>query len=122
MINLGSASLKPGRTFISNPGRRAKRAEQVMVKALADSGCSVSILSYNLASRINLHIMMAGNARLKDASDNKMDISGKGALVVQEEHGCPYDIKVRVSRSLGQEELMMGWGTSSTSTYAIRTS
>ena len=85
------------------------RSEHVTVEALADSGGSVMIVSYDLAGRINMQVKKPANASLKDASGNDMDITGKGILVVQEEHGFPHKFKVLVSMSLMQEELVVGF-------------
>ena len=49
-----------------------------------------------------------GDATLKDASHKHMDVSGKGEIMVQEEHGLPHKIKVLVSKDLGQDELVVG--------------
>ena len=57
--------------------------------------------------RINMQIRKPENAPLKDASSNNINISGKGTSVVREEHCFPYKIKIIVSTSLGQEELLV---------------
>ena len=38
-----------------------------------------------------------------------MYVSGKGAVVVQEEHGFPHKIKVLISKDLGKDELLVVW-------------
>ena len=48
-----------------------------------------------------------GDATLKDSSHKHMDVSGKGKIIVQEEHGLPHKIKVLVSKDLGQDELVV---------------
>ena len=48
------------------------------------------------------------DATLKNASQKHMDVSGKGEIMVQEEHGLPHKIKVLVSIDLGQDELVVG--------------
>ena len=50
-----------------------------------------------------------GDAKLKNASQKHMDVSGKGEIMVQEEHGLPHKIKVLVSKDMGQDELVVGW-------------
>ena len=44
-----------------------------------------------------------GEATLKDGSHNHMDVSGIGAIMVQEDDGLPLKINVLISRSLGEE-------------------
>ena len=61
------------------------------VEALADSGASASIISWWCLERL-MH----------------MDVSGKGEIMVQEEHGLPHKIKVLVLIDLGQDELVVG--------------
>ena len=48
------------------------------VQALADSGASASIISWDLAKNINMIMYGKGDATLKDASHKHMDVSGKG--------------------------------------------
>ena len=57
------------------------------VEALADSGSSESIISFDLAQSIDLQMRGKGSASLKDARGNNMDVSSRGRLVIQEE--CP---------------------------------
>ena len=49
-----------------------------------------------------------GKATLKDGSHNYMDVSGIGSIMVQEKEGLPLKIKVLISKSLGEEELVIG--------------
>ena len=78
------------------------------VEALADSGASVSLITWNLAKKLNMVIFDKGGATLKDASHKHMDVSGKGEVIVQEEQGLPYKIKVLVTKDLGPDELVVG--------------
>ena len=57
------------------------------MEALADSGASVSLIAWNLAKKLNMVIFDKVDATLKDASHKHMDVSGKGEVIVQEEHG-----------------------------------
>ena len=49
-----------------------------------------------------------GKATLKDGSHNYMDVSGIGSIMVQEKEGLPLKITVLISKSLGEEELVIG--------------
>ena len=82
------------KTWILRPGRTGENNPIIRLEALADSGSSVSILSHDLAERINdnMKIRRGGMARLQEASGNVMDVSGRGTLVVQEKHGFPHKI------------------------------
>ena len=82
--------------------------KQQKIQALADSGASCSIISWDLATTLNIHIYEKGEAILKDGSYNHMDVSGRGEVVVQEEMGYPLKIDVPVSKSLGEGELVVG--------------
>ena len=55
-----------------------------------------------------MNIYEKGEATLKDGSHNHMDVSGIGEIMVQEDEGLPLNIKVLISKSLGQEELVVG--------------
>ena len=70
--------------------------KQQTIQALADSGASASIISWDLANNINMEIYEKGDATLKDASHKHMDVSGQGEIIVQEEHGLPHKIQVLV--------------------------
>ena len=59
--------------------------KQQTIQALADSGASVSILSWDLATTINMTIYEKEESTLKDGSHNHMDVSGRGEIMVQEE-------------------------------------
>ena len=72
------------------------------VEALADSGASASIISWDLAKKVNMIVFEKGDATLRDASHKHMDVSGRGEIMVQEEHGLPHKIKVLVSKYLGE--------------------
>ena len=76
--------------------------KQQTIQALADSGASASIISWDLAKTINMTIYEKGEATLKDGSHNHMDVSGKGEIMVQEDDGLPLKIQVLVSKSLGK--------------------
>ena len=78
------------------------------MEALADSGASASIISWDLAKKLNIVVFEKGDATLKDASNTHMDVSGKGEVMVQEEYGLPHIIKVSVSKDLGPDELVVG--------------
>ena len=78
------------------------------VEALADSGASASIISWDLAKKLNIVVFEKGDATLKDASHKHMDVSGKGEVMVQEEYGLPHKIKVLVSKDLGPDKLFVG--------------
>ena len=66
------------------------------VQALANSGVSASIISWDLAKKLNMVVFGKGDATLKNASHKHVDGSGKGEIIVQEEHGLPHKIKVLV--------------------------
>ena len=69
-----------------------------MVEALADSG----VLSVNSILPPGEQDQLADHDGLlrppEVCKEQQMDISARGILVVQEEHGYPYEIKVLVSR------------------------
>ena len=50
--------------------------KQQAIQALADSGASASIISWNLATTLNMPRYEKGKATLKDGSHNHMDVSG----------------------------------------------
>ena len=78
------------------------------VETLADSGASSSIISWNLAKKLDMIIFDKADATLKDASNKHMDVSGRGEVVVQEESGFPHKIKVLISRDIGKDKLVVG--------------
>ena len=78
------------------------------MKALADSGASVSLIAWNLAKKLSMVIFDKGDATLKDTSHKQIDVSGKGEVIVQVEHGLPYKIKVLVTKDLGPDKLVVG--------------
>ena len=82
--------------------------KQQKIQVLADSGVSCSIISWDLATTLNIHIYEQGEATLKDGNYIHMDVSGRGEVVVQEEEGWPLKIDVLVSKSLGEGELVVG--------------
>ena len=82
--------------------------QQQTIQALADSGASAFINSWDLAKNINMIIYEKGDATLKDGSHNHMYVSGKGEVIVQEDDGLPLKIKVLVSKDLGKDELVVG--------------
>ena len=45
---------------------------------------------------------------MQDARTKHMGVSGRGEIMVQEEYGPLHMIKVRVSKDLGQEKLVVG--------------
>ena len=80
----------------------------IHVEALADSGASASILSLDLAKKLNMTIFDKGDTTLKDAINKYMDVSGRGEIMVEEEYGIPHRIKVLVSKDLELDELVVG--------------
>ena len=75
---------------------------------MADSGASDSIISWDLAKKMNMIVFEKGDATLNEPSHKLMDVSGRGEIMVQEEHGLPHKIKVLVSKDLGKNELVVG--------------
>ena len=71
-----------------------KEGKVQTVEALADSGAS--IISLDLAKKVNMMIFEKGDATLKDASHNNMDMSGRGDIMVQEEHMIKHKMKFLV--------------------------
>ena len=65
------------RALISRHGSWVEKMRKTRVEALADSGSSVSIISFNLAQTINLQMRGKGSALLKDASGNDMYMCGR---------------------------------------------
>ena len=87
-------------------GTRDGKAQEV--EALADSGPSASIISWDLAKKVNMILFEKGDATLKDARNKYMDLSGRGEIVVQEELGLPHKIKVLLSKDLAKDKLAVG--------------
>ena len=78
------------------------------VEALADSGASASLISWDLAKKSNMVVFEKGDATMKDAGHKHMDVSGNGEVMVQEEYGRPHKIKVQVPKDLGADKLVVG--------------
>ena len=74
------------------------------VEDLAESGASILTISWDLAKKVNMIVFEKGDATLKDASHKFMDFSGRGEIMVQEEHEIPHKIKVLASKDLGENE------------------
>ena len=85
-----------------------KEGKVQTVEALADSEASTSIISWDLAKKVNMIVFLKRDATLKDASHKHMDMGGRGEIMVQEERGIPHKIKLLVSKDLGQDELVVG--------------
>ena len=85
-----------------------QEGKQQTIQALADSGASASIISWDMAKNIAMIMYEKGDATLKDASHKHMDVSGKGEIIVQEDYGMPHKTKVLVSKDLGKDELVVG--------------
>ena len=64
-----AATLRPMKTFLSIPAMTGTRSEHVTVEALATSGSLVSILSYDLAGRINMEVKKPGYQWEEDSGD-----------------------------------------------------
>ena len=62
----------------------------------------------DLTKKVKMTVYEKGDARLKDASNKHMDVSGRGEIMVQEEYKIPHKIKVLISIDLGQDELVLG--------------
>ena len=92
----GLEALITMRALISRNGSWEEKKSKTKVEALAYSGSSVSIISFDLAQKIHLQMRGQGSASLKDASGDNMDVSGRGRLVIQEAHSVPHKIKVRL--------------------------
>ena len=103
-----SEALLTMKTWIFKPRSQGKEEPRYRVEVLADSGSSVSIISYNLAVKVDMQIRKKGSASLQDASGNDMDVSGRDSLMVKEEDGISHKIKVIVSKDLGEEEVAVG--------------
>ena len=58
-----------------------KKENTMSVEALADSGALASMLSYDLAVKLDIEILDRGDATLKDASNKYMDVSGRGEVI-----------------------------------------
>ena len=95
-------------TFIAKGLTSRDSVAETKVAALADSGLSASILSYNLGLLLRFELEEPGDATLEDISGINMDISGKAYLTVREEQRHAKRIQVLVSKSLGKEELVLG--------------
>ena len=89
----GSEDLLGIKTKVSTV-KVTKEGRVQTVKALADSEASASIISWDLEKKLNMIVFEKGDATLKDASHKHMDVSGKGKITVQQEHGIPHKIKI----------------------------
>ena len=76
--------------------------------SLEDSGSSVLIISLYQAERIKLRLRAKGSVSLLDVNVNCMNVSSRGSLMVKEEYGIPHEIKVILSKDLGEESLVVG--------------
>ena len=103
----GSEELLGMRTKVSTVKDTSGGTVQT-VEAFADSGASASLISWNLAKKLNMAIFDKGDATLRDASHKNMDVSGKGEVIVQEEYGMPHKIKVLITKDLGTDMLVVG--------------
>ena len=79
----GSDDLLGMKTKVSTV-KGTKEGKVHTVYALADSGASTSIISWDVAKKVNMVIFEKGDATLKDASHTNMDVSGRGEIMVQE--------------------------------------
>ena len=107
----GSDELLGMETKVSSVGGwkyKKYKGTQKTIQALADSGASSSIISWDLAEKLDMTMYDKGEATLKDGSHNYMDVSGIGSIMVQEKEGIPLKITVLISKSLGEEELVIG--------------
>ena len=50
-----------------------------------------------------------GDTTFKDASQKHMDVSGRGEIMVQEEHGIQHKIKVLVSNDWARMNWLLAW-------------
>ena len=103
----GSTILTPIKTHLSNTAGLSKTLKVSALKVSA-LGASASILSFDLAIKLDLKIKDKGEATLRDASNTFMDVSGSGEVIVEEQYGYPYTIEVLVSKDLGHEEMVEG--------------
>ena len=67
-------------TVICTTGERVQTVE-----SLADSGASASLISWDLAKKLNMVVFEKGDATMKDAGHKHMDVSGNGEVMVHEE-------------------------------------
>ena len=79
----GSDDLLGMKTKVSTV-KGTKEGKVHTVYALADSGASTSIISWDVAKKVNMVIFEKGDATLKNASHTNMDVSGRGEIMVQE--------------------------------------
>ena len=99
------------KTTISNDKNPTDKHKRIKVEALADSGATHSIISFNLAKKVNMIMFEKGEATLTNASNTRMDVSGRGEITVQEELGFPHKISVLISKDLGRQNLSLAWRT-----------
>ena len=93
---------------IKNPAwKSANQHVEAHVDGLADLGASASIILWNLEKILKLTIYENGDATLKDARNNHMDVSGRGEIMVNDKYGIPHKIKVLISRDLLQDKLVV---------------
>ena len=64
------------------------------MSALADLGVSASILSFDLAIKLNMKIEDKGEATLIAALYKFMDVRGIGEVIVDQQYGYPYTMEV----------------------------
>ena len=99
--NYGSEDLLGMKTKVSTV-KGTKEGRVKTVKALADSEASASIMSWDLAKKLNMIVLEKG-ATPKNASHKHMDVSGKEEIMVQQEHGIPHKIRIPGLKRLGQK-------------------
>ena len=63
---------------------KGTREEKVQtVEALADSGASASIISWDLAKKVNMIVFEKWDSTLRNKKQKHMDVSGRGEIRVQ---------------------------------------
>ena len=84
------------------------KGQGVKIQPLADSGSSASIISLELAIKLDLEREDPGNTKLTDASGANMDVTAVATVAVREMEGIPSCFQVLVSTSVGKDEMVVG--------------
>ena len=118
----GSKQLVPMTTILAKSIVSMSKGQGVKIQALADSGSSASIISLELAIKLDLEREDPGNTKLTDASGANMDVTAVATVAVREMEGIPSCFQVLVSTSVGKDEMVVGIDDLKTYTFFTKTS
>ena len=98
----------PMATILAKSIVSMSKGQGVKIQSLADSGSSASIISLELAIKVELEREDPGDTRLTDASGASMDVTAVATVAVRELEGIPSCFQVLVSKDIGKDEMVVG--------------